>query len=124
MYFGDSHPRRKPSLTPMIDVVFLLLVFFMLSARFGIYQTSPLTLGGSDGEYSGPPRSVEVSSHGLRLNGVSLPIADLLIHVEPLVECLEEPLILRGIDDATTQDIIDLKSALTGAGYRNLILVE
>ena len=28
-------PRRRPSLTPMIDVVFLLLVFFMLAARFG-----------------------------------------------------------------------------------------
>ena len=29
-------PRRRPSLTPMIDVVFLLLVFFMLASRFGM----------------------------------------------------------------------------------------
>ena len=35
LQFGPPRPRRKPSLTPMIDVVFLLLVFFMLAARFG-----------------------------------------------------------------------------------------
>ncbi|MEO0362761.1 MAG: biopolymer transporter ExbD, partial [Pseudomonadota bacterium] len=34
-------PRRRPSLTPMIDVVFLLLVFFMLAARFGVELAMP-----------------------------------------------------------------------------------
>ena len=34
-HFAPARRSRKPSLTPMIDVVFLLLVFFMLAARFG-----------------------------------------------------------------------------------------
>ena len=34
--FEEPHKVRRPSLTPMIDVVFLLLVFFMLAARFEI----------------------------------------------------------------------------------------
>lgn len=43
-----SRPRRRPSLTPMIDVVFLLLVFFMLASRFGMDQVveMPIASGG------------------------------------------------------------------------------
>ncbi|WP_296645235.1 ExbD/TolR family protein, partial [Roseinatronobacter sp.] len=40
--FEDTRPTRKPSLTPMIDVVFLLLVFFMLASRFGHDMHLPL----------------------------------------------------------------------------------
>ena len=32
--FGRARPRRRLGLTPLIDVVFLLLVFFMLASRF------------------------------------------------------------------------------------------
>jgi len=31
---GLKHRRKTPSLTPLIDIVFLLLVFFMLTAHF------------------------------------------------------------------------------------------
>lgn len=34
--------RRQASLTPLIDVVFLLLVFFMLASRFDVEGTLPL----------------------------------------------------------------------------------
>ncbi|MEO1119875.1 MAG: biopolymer transporter ExbD, partial [Pseudomonadota bacterium] len=34
---GPARPRRRlVSLTPLIDVVFLLLIFFMLAARFSV----------------------------------------------------------------------------------------
>ena len=44
--FAVSRPRRRPSLTPMIDVVFLLLIFFMLAARFGMEGALPSVVGG------------------------------------------------------------------------------
>ncbi|TGD62654.1 biopolymer transporter ExbD [Tabrizicola sp. WMC-M-20] len=31
--FATDRPRRRPNLTPMINVVFLLLIFFLISAR-------------------------------------------------------------------------------------------
>ncbi|MEM8656825.1 MAG: biopolymer transporter ExbD, partial [Pseudomonadota bacterium] len=43
---GPPPPSRRPSLTPMIDVVFLLLVFFMLAARFGQDMALETTLTG------------------------------------------------------------------------------
>ena len=124
MMFETERKRRQPSLTPMIDVVFLLLVFFMLSARFGADQVVPLVLGGGGGKYSGPPRLIETGPEGTFLNGVPLPIVDILSALETLTETPEDAMILRGKDGTNTQAIIDLMSALVAAGYTNLILVE
>lgn len=41
--FAPAPARKRPSLTPMIDVVFLLLVFFMLTAHFGVFRTQDLS---------------------------------------------------------------------------------
>lgn len=38
MFADSARPRRKLSLTPLIDVVFLLLVFFMLTTNFSLQQ--------------------------------------------------------------------------------------
>lgn len=124
MMFEEPRTKRSPSLTPMIDVVFLLLVFFMLSARFGADQVLPMTLGGGTGEYSGPPRLIETGPEGTFLNGVFLPIDEIVARLETMVEKPEDAVILRGKGGADTQAIIDLMSALTAAGYTNLILVE
>jgi len=56
-----ARPKRKPSLTPMIDVVFLLLVFFMLASRFGVDTVVPFPLAGGGGSYAGPPRLVDMT---------------------------------------------------------------
>ncbi len=37
-----NRSRRRASLTPLIDVVFLLLVFFMLATSFGSERSLPL----------------------------------------------------------------------------------
>ena len=41
----SSRKRRRASLTPLIDVVFLLLVFFMLATSFGTEASLPLRIG-------------------------------------------------------------------------------
>ncbi|MGJ8530069.1 ExbD/TolR family protein, partial [Maritalea sp.] len=60
MDFSQPRKARKPSLTPMIDVVFLLLVFFMLASRFGMDMHIPMQISGAGSGYSGPPRLVDV----------------------------------------------------------------
>ena len=70
--------RRRIGLTPMIDVVFLLLVFFMLASRFGVEGAVPISAAGSGGGgYEGAPRLVEARPDGFRLNGVALDPAAL-----------------------------------------------
>jgi len=44
---SDRKPRRLISLTPLIDVVFILLVFFMISSNFVEWRKIPLQSGQS-----------------------------------------------------------------------------
>ena len=121
---GEPKPRRRPSLTPMIDVVFLLLVFFMPAARFGLDHAIMLQSGGGSGAYSGPPRLVEATPDGLLLNGIMLEDATLLEALAPLTTSSEDIVILRGTDLTDTQRIVDLLTLLNNGGFSNVALVE
>lgn len=116
--------RRRPSLTPMIDVVFLLLVFFMLASRFGIEQVLPLPLAGAGAEYTGPPRLIEVAPDTVRLNGRPVAFDDLPAALAPLMEAPSDMVILRGQSGATLQRLVAVADGLRAAGLTTLVLVE
>ncbi|MFV0515027.1 MAG: ExbD/TolR family protein [Jhaorihella sp.] len=121
-----STPRksRRPSLTPMIDVVFLLLVFFMLASRFGIDQVLPLPLAGAGGAYDGPPRLIDIAPDGVRLNGMAIDKAALPGALAALTRSPSDTVILRGRDGASLQRVIEVSDTLRGAGYLAQVLVE
>lgn len=117
--------RRKPSLTPMIDVVFLLLVFFMLAARFGIDQALPLPLaGGGEEPYRGAPRLVDVRPEAVALNGVQMSKAEIAAALQPLAPRPGDVIVLRGRDGATLQRVVDIAEDLRAAGFGTLVLAE
>lgn len=121
------HParrRRAMSLTPMIDVVFLLLVFFMLAARFDQTLTLPIALATPGGDYSGPPRLVDVMPDGVSLNGVAITEATLADALAPLMQSTSDIVVLRARDDADVQRVVDVMGALTEQGLTALTLVE
>ncbi len=122
--FASPRPRRRPSLTPMIDVVFLLLVFFMLASRFGQETAIPLTAGIGAAEWQGPPRLVELSDSGLRLNGVAVTRDDLAERLAPLMPAPDAPVILRATGTADLAALASLLDALRAAGITNVVLVE
>jgi len=121
-----ARPRRarRPGLTPMIDVVFLLLVFFMLAARFGINPSQPIT-GGSGGAATGDaPRLVAVGPAGLRLNGVAIGPAALVSRLRALTGGGRKTVVLRPDEGVDVQRLIDVISLLRDAGFGDLALVE
>ncbi|MDD8024207.1 MAG: biopolymer transporter ExbD [Paracoccaceae bacterium] len=121
--FGAARVRRRPSLTPMIDVVFLLLVFFMLASRFGHEAEQPLALAAAPGgQWQGPPRLIDLEDGGLRLNGVAVPSADLLAQLAPLMATPTDPVILRA-RGGTVQDLVTLSETLRDAGITQLVVV-
>ncbi len=124
MFTEPVRKPRRPSLTPMIDVVFLLLVFFMLASRFGTEEALPLPLAGGGEPWSGPPRLVEIAPAGLRLNGVEMEAAALGARLAALKEDPDDPVILRGRDGADLQRLVDVARLLTEAGHARLVLVE
>ena len=122
--FDPPRQRRKPSLTPMIDVVFLLLVFFMLAARFGLDTSLPLAVAGQAAAYSGPPRLVDVEEIGVQLNGVAVDAADLPIRLQTLVGAPTDMIVLRPADGTDLQRVVDVMLTLNAAGFERLVLVE
>lgn len=127
MQFATPAPkRRKPSLTPMIDVVFLLLVFFMLASQFGLDQVIklPLAAGNSTDGYSGPPRLVTITDTGVLLNGSPIALSDLPKSLHSLSEKPDDPVVLRGQDTAQSQQVIDVLAALQQAGFTAVVLIE
>jgi len=125
MHLGfETRPRRRPSLTPMIDVVFLLLVFFMLASRFGINNAIEVPLAGAGGEYTGPPRLIDVLQDSIRLNGINIGMDILANAVADLTKGKTDIIILRGKDGTSLQRIVDISVTLKKAGFQNLVLVE
>jgi biopolymer transport protein ExbD len=123
--FDDApRTRRRPNLTPMIDVVFLLLIFFMLASRFGVDRALPLSSAGGAGEYSGPPRLVELTPTGLSLNGVPVTADALAAGLAPLMQSPNDAIILRARDGADLQALVSVMDRLGTAGLTRLVLVE
>ena len=124
---GPQRRVRRVSLTPMIDVVFLLLVFFMLAARFGVEARLPLTLAApapAAEAWTGPPRLVDVLPEGVRLNGVALSEAELAARLAGLVEAPDDPVLLRPGEGASLQRLVEMLEALGAAGHRRLMVLE
>jgi len=104
--------RRRPSLTPMIDVVFLLLIFFMLVARFGVDKVIDINLPsalGHNSQYEGAPRLVEIQSGKIvSLNGFEIPLDQLSSELNELMPSPNALIVLRSSAEANTQDLLDV----------------
>ena len=104
--------RRRPSLTPMIDVVFLLLIFFMLVARFGVDKVIDINLPsalGNNSQYEGAPRLVEIKSGNIvSLNGTQISLDQLSSKLSQLMPSPNALIIVRSSAEANTQDLLDV----------------
>jgi biopolymer transport protein ExbD len=108
----------------MIDVVFLLLVFFMLASQFGHDRALPLTVGGPAAAYTGPPRLVEITPNALRLNGIEVTLDAITARLSDLTQSPEDVIVLRPEAEADLQRLIDVAAALNRAGFTQLAVVE
>ena len=116
--------RRRPSLTPMIDVVFLLLIFFMLVARFGVDKVIDINLPsalGQSSQYEGAPRLVEIKSGNIvSLNGTQISLDQLSSKLSQLMPSPNALIILRSSVEANTQDLLDVLLYLKSEKIMNI----
>lgn len=108
-------------MTSLIDVIFLLLLFFMLSStfsRFGEVELTGAVRGGADP--GGAVVFLSVAPDDLRLNGVAIAPGDL----PAALEHRNGGGVLVGLArDVTSQRLIDVLAVLRGvAGLRVTVL--
>ena len=120
--------RRRPSLTPMIDVVFLLLIFFMLVARFSVDKVIDINLPsalGQNAQYAGAPRLVEIKLGNIvSLNGSEIPLDQLSNNLSELMPSPNALVILRSSVEANTQDLLDVLLYLKSEKITNVSVLE
>ena len=120
--------RRRPSLTPMIDVVFLLLIFFMLVARFGVDKVIDINLPsalGQSSQYEGAPRLVEIKSGNIvSLNGTQISLDQLSSKLSQLMPSPNALIIVRSSAEANTQDLLDVLLYLKSEKITNVSVLE
>lgn len=104
--------QRKPlSMTSLIDVIFLLLLFFMLSSTFSRYAEVPLPLGGGGTAKATTPMFLRVDETELTLNGRPVVLTTLAAQLSS-----ETPkvVLISVTHAATSQRLADVLTSLRG----------
>lgn len=101
------------SMTSLIDVIFLLLLFFMLSSTFTKYGEIELTNGLPGARVADSPvRFIRLDADRLLLNGRTVKLADLEGKLQPRKDGDRQTVLIALDDAATSQQLIDLLTTL------------
>ncbi len=108
--------RRRMALTPLIDIIFLLLLFFMLSSTFSRFAEVPVQ-GGAAGTGRGerPDVLISVSSESVRLNGADIAVEAIPKRLDDLKRVGAKRAMITVSADATSQALVDVLDAASGA---------
>lgn len=121
------HRRSLIGLTPLIDVVFILLVFFMLVSSFVDWRAIRLNVPGqaAKGSVMDGALLVEVRGDGLRLSGETLTLDALATRVAERVAVRpEQRVVVKPAPGIVLQETVVVLDRLAGAGVADLSLVR
>lgn len=115
----DTGQHRAPliSLTPLIDVVFILLIFFMLATRFGDWRDLPMDVTPRGEAMASDEKLYQlevVDGEYVELDGQRHGIDELVELLQPL---RGERLRISGQDDATLQQLLRVTDKVRAAGF-------
>lgn len=115
---------------PLVDVIFLLLTFFMLASNLAPYSALELgdyrREGGSPATADAYPPEVQpdviltVSAGEVRANGAVLPVADFLEEAKRLKERGAERVVVFVRPSATAQDIVSVLETLKRTAFASV----
>ena len=119
--------RRKLSLTSLIDVIFLLLLFFMLSSTFSRHgEIAFLAATAGSGTVSDrPPLFLRLDGTALSLNGGVIALDQLLPTITEHIGDNPAPRVIVSVTgDATSQGLVDVLVPLGQLSGAEITVVE
>lgn len=125
---ANSGRRRRTliRLTPLIDVVFILIVFFMLASSFSDWRAIELTTpeGAATGASMEGALLVEVRRDGLRLSGETVSPDTLVSRIEERAALRPDLRVLvKPLPGVPLQDAVRVLDRLTEAGIADMALI-
>ena len=119
--------RKQLSMTSLIDVVFLLLLFFMLSSTFTRFSEIPL-VGASAGQSASasdtPPLFVRLNEQGVQLNGQDYTIDTVIDQIDEIAEAEGQQILISPQDAVTSQRLVDLLVVLAARPELSVVVLE
>jgi biopolymer transport protein ExbD len=123
--------RSRPviSLTPLIDVVFILLVFFMLASSFTHWRVIALDVTSSEAETAQTTEksvvTIDVSESAILIEGRSITMGNLVTELKQ--KRADNPKLniqLKPVEETSLQRIVDLLNQLKSADINRVNLIR
>ena len=118
--------KQELNVAPLIDVVFLLLIFFMLASTFIEPNAVDISLSGGNAQTvtTVDPLVVEVIPHGtVRLNGLRLSFEQLTIEIAARINGDPNRVVtIMAGAETPVQNLIHVMDQVRSAGTNNLRL--
>lgn len=115
-----SRPPARIGITPLVDVVFILMIFFMLASRFVQERQIDLNIA-ANGAGSGETMMLLAAPDSLTFNGAPMSAGQLTMR---LAEDPRAKLAVKPMDGATIQRIIDVIDIARAAGVTDVALAK
>lgn len=121
--------RRKSTigLTPLIDVVFLLLIFFMLASTFLKFTAVPVS-GARGGGTSGNLSEIALiqlrDAGAIRVNNAEVAIDGLRGHIAGLVAKGVTRAVLQPTEGAKVQDLVKVLELTRKTDLKSVVVVR
>ncbi|MEM6511988.1 MAG: biopolymer transporter ExbD [Pseudomonadota bacterium] len=103
-------PRKRASITSLIDVIFLLLLFFMLSSTFSRFSEIEISVASSSGNSSASSDNnlLLIEATGVSLGAEQLQDVDIVVRLQALAAAGTTSLTVEPADAVVTQRMIDV----------------
>ncbi len=112
-----------PSLTPMIDVVFLLLLFFLLSSQFKTQETLRIAVAGEAAQANEVDLQLVELGKQMRLNGIDVTEHEFISHLVGL-QPNKTSFAIRSDQEVTYGEVVKMIDQIRSMGFENVVLVE
>lgn len=128
--FSRVQRRRKNlNLTSLIDVVFLLVLFFMLTSKFMVSEMLDMSLttleGGGEVSSSAAVVITLTGDGNFALAGQAYPLAELQTRVHQALESAgTEDIVLVSHKGVTVQQVVTVMDEIKQSGGRNISMAE
>ncbi|MEJ2117573.1 MAG: biopolymer transporter ExbD [Alphaproteobacteria bacterium] len=123
-----ARKKRLISLTPLIDVVFLLLVFFMLASTLKHYTGIDLAGGRSGATRNNDVKNLVIvrvkGSADIDINGKSVALAQLSGELTSLACDEKLKVAVKPMNGAKVQDVVDVIEKANIEAVREVMVIK
>lgn len=123
-------PEKKSlnlSLTPLIDVVFLLLIFFMLASTFSRFSSLPLAVNSGQSQENSSKKFVlvRIQKDGvIEINGQQAQLEGLTKVIDELAVEEGMKLFIKPLEGSTVQHLVSVMQKARKSKLNNPIVVR